>query len=37
MERAVRDWKWEVIAMINKQNNLSYYTAFNDSNDTIYI
>lgn len=37
MDRAVRDWKWEVIAMINKHNNLRYYTDYNDSNETVYI
>ena len=37
MDRAVRSWKWEVIAMINKFNNLRYYTDYTESNETVYI
>ena len=37
MDRAVRSWKWEIIAMINKFNNLRYYTDYTESNETVYI
>ena len=37
MQRALRDWKWEVIAMVTKHNNMRYCTDYVDSDDTIFV
>jgi len=36
-DRALRDWKFEVIAMVTKHQNLRYYTEFTGSNEVIYV
>ena len=36
-DRALRDWKIEVIAIVTKHKNLRYYREFTGSNEVIYV
>jgi hypothetical protein len=36
-ERALRDWNFEVIAMVIRHNNLRYYKEYTGSNEVVYI
>ena len=36
-DKALRDWKYEVISMVTKHQNLRYYTEYTGSNDIVYV